>query len=236
VDPGTGGISSYAQSGVITSFNIDGPIPVTALPPQEVVPWWLIFSVVVVIVGLTALLCWPPELIILALSSISFLLYSRLKEDELLNNYRRGLIHGYIIAHPGASFSELRRSLGLPNGPLVYHLNVLEKNGMIKHRRLRNLVEYFGSGVDSRDASTLQLTDLQLNIVNAVGSMGTISRADLKEVIKCSHQTLYYNLNKLVALGVLEKRLQWGRWHFFLSPGIDAKSLRGKTNAFPEAE
>jgi predicted transcriptional regulator len=236
VDPESGRILSYSQHDLVTNFNIGEPVPVTTLPQQDTVPWWLVFSIVVVVIGLTALLCWPPELVILALSSLSVLLYSRLKDDELLNNYRRGLIHGYIIAHPGASFSELRRSLDLPNGPLVYHLNVLEKSGLIKHRRVRNLVEYYGSDIDSRDATTLQLTDLQLNIVNVVGSMGTISRADLREVIRCSHQTLHYNLNKLVSLGVLEKKLQWGRWHFHLSPGIDAKSLRGRTSSSPETE
>lgn len=220
VDAHTGEASSYVRYVGVTAGNIDHPGAVVTTDVGTF-PLWEVASVIAVaVLGAALLLSWPLEPLILLLFSSLTLLYSRLKGDELLNNYRRGLIHGYILANPGVSFSELRNALDIPNGPLVYHLSVLEKNRMIKHRRLGNLVEYVGSEFSYRDLSSLKLTVLQQSIVRHAMELGQVSKSDLRKLVNCSHQTLHYNLNKLVSMEVLERKLVRGRWHFTVAPQV----------------
>ncbi|MGQ9583753.1 MAG: winged helix-turn-helix transcriptional regulator [Thermoplasmatota archaeon] len=62
-------------------------------------------------------------------------LYSRLKQEGLLNHMVRELIFGYVLTHPGANFSQIMRELNLKNGVLAYHLGTLERVRMIRSMR-----------------------------------------------------------------------------------------------------
>jgi len=59
-------------------------------------------------------------------------LYTRLKDDEVLDQFTRGQIFGYIRVHPGDTYTDIKRNLGLNNGTLTYHLDVLGKQGYVR--------------------------------------------------------------------------------------------------------
>ncbi|MCK4971335.1 MAG: hypothetical protein KAS77_12425, partial [Thermoplasmata archaeon] len=49
-------------------------------------------------------------------------LFTRLKKKEVLNQFTRGEIYGFIKANPGVHLTAIKENLGLANGVLAYHL------------------------------------------------------------------------------------------------------------------
>ncbi len=76
-----------------------------------------------------------PAAIGLSWALVAVPLYSRLRQDGLLNHMVREQIFGYVLNHPGASFSQIMRELNLKNGVLAYHLGTLERVRMIRSMR-----------------------------------------------------------------------------------------------------
>jgi len=62
-------------------------------------------------------------------------LYSRLRARGILDLQSRRQVLDYLGTHPGVHFRELLRSLPLGSGNLYYHLQVLEREGLIVARR-----------------------------------------------------------------------------------------------------
>src|SRR5207245_11025052 len=62
-------------------------------------------------------------------------LYSRLRVKSILDLQSRRQVLDYLGTHPGVHFRELLRSLPLGSGNLYYHLQVLEREGLIVARR-----------------------------------------------------------------------------------------------------
>ena len=74
---------------------------------------------------------------VLTQSAPAFLapLYSRLRVKSILDLQSRRQVLDYLGTHPGVHFRELLRSLPLGSGNLYYHLQVLEREGLIVARR-----------------------------------------------------------------------------------------------------
>jgi predicted transcriptional regulator len=186
-----------------------------------------IITLLSVIVGLSVVLVfsWPIEILAVPLLSTLVMVYVRFVEKDPLDNYRRGLIHGFVLAHPGVSFSELKRGLELANGSLVYHIHILEKEGLVHSRRAGNLVLYYSSDADPKKLSESRWTELQLRILKSVAEAGEIGKSDLRLKVGCSHQLLHYNLKRMVADEVLIARFQYGRKYYALGPGYDVSAI-----------
>ena len=61
-------------------------------------------------------------------------MFTRVQKDDVLDQFVRGEIYGYVKTNPGATYNEIMQKLGLKNGTLSYHLHMLEKMEMIKSR------------------------------------------------------------------------------------------------------
>jgi chitodextrinase len=72
---------------------------------------------VVLLVGFVAFFG-GTEAGLLMLMPLLLLLYSKIKKEQILDNYTRGQIHGYIIANPGDHYSSIKNALDLNNGTL----------------------------------------------------------------------------------------------------------------------
>jgi predicted transcriptional regulator len=212
--------------GVSNIYHPGEPSVVQVKMGSDPLPVWMLMSMVLLVVGIAILLSWPAECLVVPLLSILVLLYTRLKDVDVLDNYNRGMINGYVLAHPGTSFSELRRSLAMPNGSLVYHLRILEKNELIKSKRAGNLVQYYGAEINYSELDNLKLNLFQLQILNLIVGLGTVSKSDLKASFNTSHQTLHYNLKKLLTYGVLQRSFHNGRWRYSLAPRITDEMIR----------
>ena len=67
---------------------------------------------------------------------------TELSPSDPLANEIRGLIRGYLLAHQGCHYSLLKEELGLVNGTLAYHLQVLEREGLVSSES-RGRMRYF---------------------------------------------------------------------------------------------
>jgi DNA-binding transcriptional ArsR family regulator len=223
------GVLLDAQTGSGISYRLYRGMPDIHYPPNTEpaklpVPGMIAVACVLV-AGTLLLFSWPPELLIVTFLSLLVPLFSRLKQDEVLDQYRRGMIHGFIIAHPGVSFSDIKKSLSIGNGTLVYHLEVLEKSGHILSRRSGNLVRYYTSNVSYVDIVANSWTELQTMIVNQIRSCGQCSRSEIRKRVGASRQTLHNNLRKLVTDHVLVSSFMNGRRYYRIAPGVDLDSI-----------
>lgn len=184
----------------------------------------------VLVAGTFLLFSWPPELLVVTFLSLLVPLFSRLRKDEVLDQYKRGMIHGFIVAHPGVSFSDIKKSISIGNGSLVYHLEVLEKSGHILSRRSGNLVRYYTTDVSYADIVANSWTELQTKIVVQVRSCGQCSRSEIRKQVVVSRQTLHNNLRKLVADRVLVSSFMNGRRCYGIAPGVDLDSILGTSS------
>jgi len=62
-------------------------------------------------------------------------LYSKMKNIEILDNYLRGKIMGILQLNPGLNYSSIKEELQISNGTLSYHLKMMEKENFIKSER-----------------------------------------------------------------------------------------------------
>ena len=68
------------------------------------------------------------------------------RPSDPLANEIRGLIRGYLLAHPGSHYCLLKEELGLVNGTLAYHLKILEREGLVTSERDGRMRHFFAIG------------------------------------------------------------------------------------------
>ena len=56
--------------------------------------------------------------------------------EDLMQNANRSKIYKAIIRYPGSSFTDLRMLLGIKNGTLSHHLIKLEKEGLVRSKKI----------------------------------------------------------------------------------------------------
>jgi predicted transcriptional regulator len=160
---------------------------------------------------------WPPEALLMIFSGIIVPLYARInKKDEILENYTRGSIFGFIKAKPGSSYSEIRKSLDLVNGHLMYHLNVLLKNEMIKSKKMSNLIYYYPFDMKIPDIENF-LTATQKNIMRCLNQNGDSKIADIGRAVSISRQSAFNNVRRLSASGLVSSHYVRGRKYYFVT-------------------
>lgn len=86
--------------------------------------------VVLILVASTAAVM--PGVPFAVLTLLAVPLFTRLRKDDVRNQMNRGRLLQFIADRPGASFSQLKRGLGMPNGACAYHLQVLARSGEIR--------------------------------------------------------------------------------------------------------
>jgi predicted transcriptional regulator len=55
-----------------------------------------------------------------------------MERNEVLDDFIRGAIYGFIVANPGVHYNGIKKSLDLNTGALQHHLSVLEKFGFVE--------------------------------------------------------------------------------------------------------
>jgi DNA-binding transcriptional ArsR family regulator len=74
---------------------------------------------------------------------LSLLLYSKLGREKILDNFLRGKIYGFVLANPGESQNHMMARLDIPHGTLLYHLERLERERLVKSRPDGALKRYY---------------------------------------------------------------------------------------------
>ena len=151
------------------------------------------------------------------LFSFFFPLYSRLKNEDVLDQFVRGQIYGLVRAQPGIHYSKIKRILKVGNGTLAYHLSVLEKERFIKvqHASLRKLFyptelpakfneleNKFPKGEDVTKG--IKLSELHEQIVTLIKKQPGIMQTQIATQLDVPKQTISYNIKSLAKSNIIK--------------------------------
>jgi DNA-binding transcriptional ArsR family regulator len=158
-------------------------------------------------------------------------LYTRLKDDKVLDQFTRGQIFGYVRVHPGDSFSDIKRNLQLENGVLAYHLSVLEKEGLIRARTKGTKKLFYP--IEATPVEDGGLHDLQQRILDSLKATPGLTVRELADGLGVSRQLAVYHLRALTSRGLAKVEREGLKMRCFadggpppggLGPGLDART------------
>jgi len=134
----------------------------------------------------------------LALLPFFIPLYTRIQKEDVLDQFVRGQIFGYIKTNPGVHYNQIRRGMGVKNGTLSYHLSVLEKTELIKSRREGlKYRAFYPTGMKFPKNERFRLTELQIEILNLIKKRHGINQKEIAEELGKKPQTINYNIKIL---------------------------------------
>ncbi len=136
------------------------------------------------------------------ISGLFLPLYVKLKPEEVLDQYLRGQIHGYIIANPGEHYNAIKDQLGVTNGALAYHLRVLERAELIRPVRDGMYKRFYPVGV--KIPKRKRLSPFQAAIVRVVRANADVSQKGLAEILGVSNQVVNYNVKQLEDANIIK--------------------------------
>jgi predicted transcriptional regulator len=147
-------------------------------------------------------------------------LYTKLKKEDVLEQFTRGKIYGYILANPGDHYNSIQKALDIPNGTFAYHLRVLEKEGFIRSARYGTRKCFFPASmrVPAED-DTLKAS--QRLIVEKILEEPGISQRDIAESLGVSSATISYHIKGLLRLGLVETERRGMRLAYYINRDLN---------------
>ena len=110
------------------------------------------------------------------------------------------MIRGYILVHPGDSYSDIRRNLGLSNGTLSYHLTVLAREGIVRsHARGSRKLFYPRDARLPNDGGGMH--EVQIRMLRAIEQIPGLAVTDLAGALGITSQLALYHLRALAKEG-----------------------------------
>jgi predicted transcriptional regulator len=128
-------------------------------------------------------------------------LYVKLKRKDILDHFLRGQIYGHIKVHPGEHYTSIKTNLQLNNGTLTYHLDVLEREGLIISKPKGSRKVFYPVGMRVPDNG---LHAIQEDILERVNESPGMSISDLARIMGISRQLTNYHVKKLVGDGKID--------------------------------
>ncbi|UCD91795.1 MAG: winged helix-turn-helix transcriptional regulator [Methanobacteriota archaeon] len=178
-------------------------------------PWILYFLLALTIIATCFLPTMSIERSRYAVLSLFMLLYVKLKEEDILGQFTRGRIHGYIEANPGEHFGAIRKALSLSSGNAIYHLRVLEKEGLIVSRNDGVYKRFYPKGGIMPPDNGAPLSEIHQRILSCVGESAGISQKEIGNLLGLHQSTLAYQLQKLLKAGLIRRERVGGRVRYY---------------------
>ncbi|HKZ63990.1 MAG TPA: PKD domain-containing protein [Thermoplasmata archaeon] len=218
----------YARNGtfaVTLTVTDDGGLEGTATEAVVVSPVpesddRMIIGIITIIIGVIILVLWRLRFVWFPY----FILwcYTKLRRDEVLDNFTRGEIYGFIRSSPGESYSDIKRNLGLPTGELTYHLAVLERMGLVRSVPDRARKLFYPADVPvPRNGGDLRAW--QIRIVGILKGDPGIDVSDLAGLLGVSRQVALYHLRKLASADHVRLERRFARLRAY--PGRATRTL-----------
>jgi predicted transcriptional regulator len=147
-------------------------------------------------------------------------LYLKTKKEEVLDNFIRGQIYGYIKANPGDHYNSIKRALDIDNGVFTYHLNVLEREGLIKSRRSGMYRCFYPIAAKIPEENGSGLNETQLLIVEKIKETPGISQKDIASLLGVSPSTIDYHIRKLISTNIVRSERIGMRIKYYLKENV----------------
>lgn len=184
-------VASDAREGYV-SGTFEVVEPPSARVTTVVVATTPIFLIITMLIGLAMTDIGKTKLVALFLLP----LYSKLKKDSLLDQFTRGEIHHYIKVNPGDTYTDIKKGLGLNNGTLTHHIQILQHNGLVHSKRNGMFRHYYQIEVPLPKV-IFRLNKAQKDIIEMVRLNPGISQSKLSEGIGITVSTVNYHLQHL---------------------------------------
>jgi predicted transcriptional regulator len=149
---------------------------------------------------------------------LSLLLMIGIVKKTQHGEFQRGRLYGYIESNPGIHLSALTRLSNLGNNQATYHLDILEKEGIIWSRKEGRLLIFFADTVSKKSEIISPLLDInfsknsikksilmylnQAELMNLNGPNGS----ELAKEIGVSSQVLSYHIRSLINWEMVERK------------------------------
>jgi DNA-binding MarR family transcriptional regulator len=141
---------------------------------------------------------------LLMMFTLLFPLYTRIQKEDVLDQFVRGQIYGFIKTNPGAHYNQILRKVGVKNGTLSYHLGVLEKTELIQSRREGlKYRAFYPTGMNFPKAERFRLTDLQIKIIGSIRGQPGLTQKEIARLLGQKPQTINYNIKVLDQAGLI---------------------------------
>jgi predicted transcriptional regulator len=116
--------------------------------------------------------------------------------EDLMQNSNRAKIYSTILKYPGMSFTDIRVMLGIKNGTLSHHLLKLEKEGLVKSKKIGIFRRFYPSGGEIPK-------DLEEQIMDVILDNPGISQSSVAKRLDITRQVANYHINSLKRRGRL---------------------------------
>lgn len=135
---------------------------------------------------------------LLMLFTLMIPLYTRIQKEDVLDQFVRGQIYGYIKTNPGVHYNQILRQVGVKNGTLSYHLGVLEKTQLIQSRREGlKYRAFYPTGMMFPKEERFRLTELQIQIIAHIKNRPGLTQKEIARLLGQKPQTINYNIKVL---------------------------------------
>jgi len=119
--------------------------------------------------------------------------------EDILQNANRLMIYRTVLKYPGASFTDLKCMMGIKNGTLSHHLIKLEKEGLVRSKKMGIFRKFYPAGGDVPK-------DLEEMIIDVVLDNPGISQSSVAKRLEITRQVANYHINSLKKRGRLVVR------------------------------
>jgi PKD repeat protein/predicted transcriptional regulator len=178
--------------------------PTTITTSPAILPWAVLAVAILAVVGFAAFVA-GTEIGMGLLIPLLIYLYSKIGKDEILDNFLRGRISGYIVANPGDHYTSIRDALDLSNGALAFHLRKLESEGVIKARADGVYKRFYPAEMRVPEPNGGSLTQVQRIVFDKILETPGISQKDIAGILNVSGQTVAYHAEALVRKGRIRR-------------------------------
>jgi DNA-binding transcriptional ArsR family regulator len=125
---------------------------------------------------------------------------------DIISN--RGLVLRYIENNPGAHLRKISQDLGLAIGDTQYHLEILEKSGKIRSRKINFYRRYYSASIlGEREEMILAFLrqetakDILVYLIEHPHS----TQSDLADFKRYSSPTISWHMSRLTEAGIVSK-------------------------------
>ncbi len=123
-----------------------------------------------------------------------------------LENRKRLKILDFIKNNPGLSIAQLQNAIGIDRNTLKYHLNLLEREGLITSVKVGNKRLLFAGEPPDKALLVVKSSEKKSQIMDLLSETDGIRLKEASEKMKIGLKLLYYHVKELEKLGLVSVR------------------------------
>jgi DNA-binding MarR family transcriptional regulator len=163
-------------------------------------------------------------------------LYTKIKHNETLDNFVRGQVYGHVRSKPGTHLNEIRRTLKVGNGHLIYHLSVLEREDFIRSKKDGRMKRFYPTKMKIPEETGIKLSSTQQNILDYLETHPFSDQTRIVRGIGKSQQVVSYNLNTLIRTNLILEEKRRGKKVYLTNLDEDIQQAKPRRPSKPPIE